>query len=223
MPTNQVLKIGILGGTFDPIHYGHQAMADFCLQELNFDKIIFIPCKQPSHRPQPQACAGDRLWMLCLSIANQKNKIVSTIEYNHPELKYTAQTLEVIRKQYPNESLNFILGMDSFNTLDQWEEYEHLLKYAHLTVINRPGYPLKTNPALDRLLKNHLFNATDDSDKTLGCIRLVQMPPQEVSATSIRNTLLSNSYCELAVHNDVKTYINTHQLYQTNPMDAPHE
>ena len=223
MPKKNISQIGLLGGTFDPFHDGHQAMADFCLKNLGFKKIIFIPCKQPSHRSAPQACAGDRLWMLYLSIANQKNKIVSTIEYNHPELKYTAQTLKAIRKQYPHESLNFILGMDSFNTLNQWEEYRSLLNYTHLIVINRPGYPLTTNPALEHLLENHLLKDGQHTNQTHGCIKLIQMPPQEVSATSIRNTLQSNRHHGLAVNHDVKTYIKTHQLYQTNLWNPHYE
>lgn len=209
-----IRQIGLLGGTFDPIHQGHLSVAQYTLEQLDLEQIIFIPCKNPSHREQPQASPGDRLWMLYLSIIGKKKHQIDTIEYRNPAPAYTVKTLRRLRKKYPNVGLNFIVGMDSFNSLQDWEESEDLLNLSHLIVVNRSNYDVNQSTWYqDKLYQYSCDDHVKWGQQTHGLIRMINMPPRNTSATEVRQQLYQNPERDIDVNENVKTYIKTHQLY----------
>ena len=214
MHMKTIKQIGLLGGTFDPIHQGHLFIAEYTLKKLNLSQIVFIPCKNPSHRSKPQASAGDRLWMVYLSIMNKNKYQIDTIEYREPAPAYTVETLRRLRKQYPNLGLNFIVGMDSFNSLEHWEESDELLKLSHLIVVNRSHYDVNSSPWYQDKFNQHLCdNHTQWQQQTHGLIRMINMPVRETSATQVRQQIYDNQIQQIDVNDKVKTYIKTHRLY----------
>jgi len=132
--------IGLLGGTFDPIHKGHINIATALMQQLDFAQVQFIPCQRSPHREQPIASAEDRLAMIKLAIEPYDRFTVNTIEIKKPGPSYTIDTLRSIHAEQPNKALCFILAMDAFAHFNQWRQWQEILNHCHLIVVNRPWF-----------------------------------------------------------------------------------
>jgi len=136
------LRIGILGGTFDPIHYGHLILAEEAWARLELDRVLFVPAREPPHKLlQPGSPAADRLYMVRLSIASNPHFDVSDIELERPGPSYTVDTLALLRQELgPQAELYFLMGLDSLVNLPTWHNPEGIIALAHLAVARRPGY-----------------------------------------------------------------------------------
>ena len=136
------MRIGILGGTFDPIHYGHLILAEEAWARLELDRVLFVPAREPPHKLlQPGSPAADRLYMVRLSIASNPHFDVSDIELERPGPSYTVDTLALLRQELgPQAELYFLMGLDSLVNLPTWHNPEGIIALAHLAVARRPGY-----------------------------------------------------------------------------------
>ena len=208
--------IGILGGTFDPVHNGHLHLATTCLKELNLAEIRFIPLNNPAHRPAPVASPEQRLEMLSLAIGDHGLLKVDDCELQRDEVSYTIDTLKQIRGKIDETPLCMLIGMENFRTLNSWHQWQSLLDYAHIVIANRP---MNDNESSDSVLineemKNFMNNAITQSIEDLhqqaaGLILQLDIPMLDISSTHIRNNLESDSL----LPNKVLDFIQTHHLY----------
>jgi len=159
-----IKKIGLLGGTFDPIHNGHLHIAEQVLNQLTLDEIWFIPNAQSPQRAKPQFSAEDRYKMCELALKNLPHFKLCDLEINNQQ-NYTIDTLKKLQEQHPECEFNLILGMDAYVNFESWRDWQEILKRVKLIVVNRPGF---TAP-------KKAVNAT-----------FITVPPLDISASSIR-------------------------------------
>lgn len=209
--------IGILGGTFDPVHPGHIYIASELARKFHFSELRLIPCYLPAHRQAPSASALDRLNMLELAIKDHPELSIDKREFERQGISYAIDTLKSIRSEIAkDESLVLILGMDAFNSLHEWKEWQDLLKYCHLLVINRAGVSPTFGAELTALLEAHqIQDPVSLKTKAAGSIYFQNLNPMDISATELRN-----QYQELKKQPAifqiaaVAHYINQHKLYR---------
>ncbi len=179
--------IGIFGGTFDPIHYGHLRTAFEMLQALAFEQVRFIPSGDPPHRGKTYAPARLRLQMVEAATANEPQFVVDDCELARPGPSYTVDTLAAIREELPDASLGLILGMDAFLGLTHWHRWEELLRYAHIVVAHRPGWRAPDIGPLGELIADCGTHKVDDlHDQASGLIHIHAVTQLEISSTEIR-------------------------------------
>ncbi len=145
---------GILGGTFDPIHYGHLAIAEEARERLALARVLFIPTGEPPHKPQGRASAEDRCRMTELAIADNPAFAVSRVEIDRPGRSYTVETLRALHAQHPDTHFSFLIGADMALDFHRWRDPDGILAQADVVAITRPGYDLSalaTLPAAGRL------------------------------------------------------------------------
>lgn len=210
--------IGILGGTFDPIHYGHLRMAQELLQALKLDEVRFIPAANPPHRDQPATSASHRAEMLRLAIAGNPQFRLDDRELQRSGPSYAVDTLLSLRAELgKGVSLSLLLGSDVFLGLTSWRRWDELLSLAHIVVAHRPhAAPSPENMAgpLKALWQQYNTTSIEDLAKTsCGKILLHHITPLDISATQIREQLAQGSSPRYLVPESVIDYITTHQLY----------
>ena len=207
--------LGILGGTFDPVHCGHLHIAESCDKAFHFDQVLFIPNKTPPHRVQPIASANDRLNMVKIAIANHPNFVVNTIEINQNGPSYAIQTLRKLYKDYSEQALCFILGTDAFASFNLWHGHEEILNYCHLIIVNRPDFQFDNDVWLQDLLNKHLTDRLADlQHKRQGYIYLQLITPTPTSATETRARLATGLRQHIDLPEAVKKYIEENGLYK---------
>lgn len=197
-------RIGILGGTFDPIHIGHIELAEAVCRRLGLDKVIFIPACLPPHKlGQHYASAKDRLAMTELAVAGRARLEVSDMEIRRSGISYTIDTVRELRVLYPEEELYFIIGADSVAQLYTWHYIQEMLYMVVFVGAGRPGYA----------------GVMDEVRRTLGeeaveRILLLDTPEIDVSSTEIRRRIASAESLEGLVPPAVEKYIYEHGLYR---------
>lgn len=180
--------MGVFGGTFDPIHYGHLRTAFEMLQALRFDDVRFIPCGDPPHRGTTFASAGERLRMVALAIEGQDGFIVDDREVRRDGPSYTIDTLLSLREEFPGRALSLIVGMDAFLGLPDWHRWEDILGTAHIVVAHRPGWKAPDIGPLGELLTNFGTHRVDDLHTiSHGRIHIHAVTQLEISSTEIRD------------------------------------
>jgi nicotinate-nucleotide adenylyltransferase len=136
------MNAGLMGGTFDPIHYGHLRAAENARQELGLDQVVFMPTGEPPHRPGARASGGDRLRMTELAVSSHADFVVSDLEVQREGRSYTVETLEELHEQRPDVRWTLILGSDAYAEMATWRQPGRVLELASLAVVARPGTPL---------------------------------------------------------------------------------
>lgn len=139
------MSVGVLGGTFDPIHLGHLRAAESVREGLGLERVLLVPAGRPPHRPTPAASAVDRYAMACLAAAGHPALTASDAEILRDEPSYTVHTVERLKERYPQETLVLIVGSDTLGDVGGWHESERLLRLCTLAVVARPG----SSPAPD--------------------------------------------------------------------------
>jgi nicotinate-nucleotide adenylyltransferase len=135
------VKLGIYGGTFNPVHMGHLINAEIIRNDFMLDKILFVPSKYPVHKElSDRTSAENRYDMLKMSIDGMDGLEISRIELDSDGDSYTIYTVEKLLESFPGDGIHLIIGMDSFNEIRTWREYEKLLKMVSVIVMNRPGF-----------------------------------------------------------------------------------
>lgn len=132
------MKIGVLGGTFDPIHQGHLALARSARDHLGLDKVIFIPAFIPPHKNVPQTPALCRYRMVEMAIADEPSFEISDLEFTRPDISYTADTLKQLKSWFENAEFYLLMGADSFNGFASWKNPDEILRLSRLAVASRP-------------------------------------------------------------------------------------
>ena len=180
--------IGIFGGTFDPIHYGHLRSAFEMLQALDFEEVRFIPCGDPPHRGVTYATAEQRSQLVELAIEGQDGFIADDRELTRGGLSYTVDTLESLRKEFPGRSLGLIVGMDAFLGLPGWHRWDEILDIAHIIVAHRPGWKAPDIGALGGLISDFgTHRVRDLHTATAGRVHIHAVTQLEISSTEIRD------------------------------------
>jgi nicotinate-nucleotide adenylyltransferase len=210
---------GILGGTFDPIHYGHLRLADEVGAALGLAHVRLIPAGNPYHRlaAAPLTPSPQRLAMARLGVVGFPRLMVDPREALRSEPSYTIDTLTALREELGSTPILMLLGADTFATLPTWKRWPDLFGLAHLVVVARPGYapaePLP--PVLAGVLA---ARRTDDPgllSKAAGLIYYQSVTPQPISATQVRATVHAGQRLDGMVPPAVADYIETHSLYRT--------
>lgn len=206
--------IGILGGTFDPIHFGHLRTAVELYQALGLAEVRIIPCYQPVHRKLPIATPEQRLAMIKCAIDGEPALKVDSCEIERKGPSYTIDTLEILRKKMPNTPLCLMMGIDALLGFASWHRYEDILTMAHLVIVHRPNYQLPANGIIAELLKNRLTKTPHTLHESLaGSILLHPVTPLEISASDIRRQIATGSSPHYLLPDSVYKYIQEHGIY----------
>ena len=180
--------IGIFGGTFDPIHYGHLRTAFEMLQALRFGELRFVPSGDPPHRGETYAPASLRLEMVRAATANEPSFVVDDCEVRRQGPSYTVDTLAAIRQEQPDAPMGLILGMDAFLGLTNWHRWNEILDYAHIVVAHRPGWRAPDIGPLGELISGHGTHRIDDLHQQRDNLIYIHAVTQlEISSTEIRD------------------------------------
>ncbi len=216
--------LALLGGTFDPIHYGHLRLAAEVRAALSLPEVRVIPAGLPPHRTPPVASAAHRLAMTALGCAEFASLVADGREVEREGVSYTVQTLEALHAEQPELPLAVLIGADSFAGLTQWWRWERLFTLAHFVVVDRPSTEpaAALPPALAIHWERRLTTDPARLERTLaGSIVRVQVTPQPISATAIRAALGRGQEGRAEVRGllpaAVLDYIDRNQLYLTPP------
>jgi len=208
-------RIGLLGGTFDPIHLGHLDAAEAARTALHLDQIRLIPSSHPAHRHQPHASAFHRFALAALAVADRPGYSVSDIELARTGPTYTADTLRTLSGDgWRPSQLFFILGADAFAEISSWREFPAVLDGANFVVIARPGTTLDAAATRTPLLRERIDLAAQNppaQGKTR--VILVEARTRDISSTAIRARLAAGQSIDDLVPAAVARHIVTHQLY----------
>ena len=209
--------IGVFGGTFDPIHFGHLRLAEEMAEGLGLERVLFIPAGQPPHRGAPHTAAVHRLEMVRRAVAGNPCFAVDAREVESPRPSYTADTLTTLRAEVGDEQpLWLLLGADAFLELPTWHEWRRLFELAHIAVAARPGAQLLQSDTMPEILKNEVSQrqvAAGSETGPAGSVLLRQTTPLDISATAIRDTLARHGSARYLLPDAVLDYIHEHQLY----------
>lgn len=210
----------LLGGTFDPVHFGHLRVADDVRAALAVAQVMLVPAADPPHRPPPGAPARERVAMLELAVAGFPGLAVDAREIRRGGKSFTVDTLCDLRRESPDAPLAWIVGADTFLGLTTWHRYREILALAHLIVVARPGVDLAAQ--LHGELAT-IWNACATADRNAirtapaGAIITVETSPHAISATAIRQALartpVDRAALERLLPAAVLAYIESHHLY----------
>lgn len=207
-------RIGILGGTFDPVHIGHLRGALEVAEQFALDELRLIPSARPPHRGTPQVPAEDRLAMVRGAVAGVPPLTVDDRELRRDRPSYTIDTLESLRRELaPDDQLFLVLGWDAFCGLPTWHRWEELLDHCHILVLQRPDIGSEPPESLRNLLAARSVGNPQALCGPGGNIAFVWQTPLEVSATQIRERLASGRSVRFLVPDAVLAYIHAHGLY----------
>ena len=197
------MKLGVLGGTFDPVHLGHLILAEVAREQLGLERVLFVPAGQPWRKGERTvATAEQRVAMLRLAMAGNASFELSTVELERPGPSYTVDTLQWLHEQRPGAELLFLLGADALVDLPHWHQPQRIQELATLAVARRSG-----EPQTDLESEGH-------ADRT-GYLVPLDMPFVEISASEIRERVRSGRSIRYLVPDAVEAYIREQGLYRT--------
>ena len=207
-------KIGVFGGSFDPIHYGHLILAEQCREQARLDQVLFVPASiSPLKQRNPMAADKHRLEMLLLAIAGHSNFQVCTLELERQGVSYTVDTLIALTSLYPPAELFLLIGQDSLQTFRQWKQPETICRLAIPLVCRRPGIVDSTESPMANL---ETLKAVMEPDAWQRATELaIRSRCIEISSTEIRNRTSNRQTIRYLVPRAVEKYIETNRLYQT--------
>jgi nicotinate-nucleotide adenylyltransferase len=212
-------RVGILGGTFDPIHTGHLDLGIVAQTLLTLTRVYVIPARVPPHRPQPIASSFHRFAMVALAVANRRGWRASDLELQSAEQpSYTTMTLQKLQEQgFAASELFFIIGADAFADIETWRDYPNILDRSHFAVVSRPGCSVEDLPRLLPRLRRRMIRppvgAIDERDPA---IILIDERTADVSSTAIRQRRASGESISGLVDLGVEQHIEQHGLYIPN-------
>lgn len=206
--------IGILGGTFDPIHMGHLRMALELYDTLDLARVHLIPCYQPVHRKMPVASPAQRLAMVECAVMNEPVLVADDREIKRKNPSYTIDTLLDMREEMPDTPLCLFIGLDAFLSFTSWHRFKDILDISHLVVAHRPNYQLPLTGLVADILKERLQHEIGYIHENMGGgILLRPITQLEISATDIRKQIAMGRNPRYLLPNSVYDYIKTHSTY----------
>ena len=207
--------IGILGGTFDPVHIGHLRLALELYELLNLAAVRMLPLNLPNHREPPVVSAEMRFAMLN-SVADGERLIADDRELRRGGISYTIDSLESLRAEFNEHPLCLILGADAFHGLCGWHRWQELLSYSHIVIVARPDADATLDPRLERLVES--AQATDASvlhDELCGRIYFQPIPLLPISSSDLRRRIADGRDISYLVSSTVQRLIEQQHLYQS--------
>jgi len=210
-------RIGILGGTFDPIHWGHLDLADVAVNELKLSRLFVITSNVPPHRPQPLASSYHRFAMVALAVLDRPDWRAADLELRHDAPSFTSRTLDLFHERgYLSSELFFLIGADAFAEIGSWRDYPRILDAAHFAWVARPGFSVKELPRrLPRLADRMARPPIDEVAQIDPLIILIDAPTADVSSTAIREKLAAGESIAGLVPPHVQQHIENHGLYSS--------
>ena len=200
------MRLGIYGGTFDPIHYGHLMLAEQCREQCELDEVWFVPAAQPPHKLDVTiSSAKARCEMIEFAIAGHPQFRLSRIEIERTGPSFTVTTLEQLQAEDASRELFLLIGADSLHDLPQWREPQRIQELSTVVAVNRGGQPQP-----DRLLLEQRLGSAEAAR-----LRFVQMPGMDLSASDIRQRSAEGRSIRYLVPRAVETYIAQSHLYST--------
>lgn len=199
-----MVKIGIMGGTFNPIHLAHLQMAREAVIQAELDQVLFMPSKNPPHKRGENILSGEhRASMVRLAVEGEDRFIFSDYELRREGITYTAETLEQLQKQFPFNRYYFIMGGDSFFQLESWYQPQEIMKRAVILALSRDGIQQEKMEQQAEKLRT-LYQAE---------VRIIRMEPMDISSSMIRDRISRGLVIEELVPPKVAHYIRENQLY----------
>lgn len=216
--------IGILGGTFDPVHFGHLRPALEIAETFALDEVRFIPSARPPHRWQPVASAQHRLEMVKLAIADTPGFVLDDREYHRPGSSYTVDTLQSIRDEVGDTPLVMLLGQDAFGSFTDWHEWKKILTLTHIVVSSRPGFVAAEQDWMQGRLCDSVEGMLQKiRQQAAGGICFYEVTQLDISATNIREQQLKGKSSRYLLSKNVEDYIKQHRLYADEKRATRHE
>jgi nicotinate-nucleotide adenylyltransferase len=214
------LGIGIMGGTFNPIHFGHLRAAEEVAESLRLEQIIFVPAAKPPHKSEVELVSFDLRWhMMELAIAGNPLFVLSDLEYQRPGISYSVETLTQLSKERGgSEELYFVLGLDAFLELQTWKSYRELFTLCHFVVVARPGF---SPESLDAMLTTQVSDRYSFDVQVQGYLHpslhtvfYREVTLLDISSSTIRKLLSAGRTVRYLLPKKVEEYIQQQGLYQ---------
>jgi nicotinate-nucleotide adenylyltransferase len=206
--------MGLFGGTFDPLHYGHLRTAFELWQALKLAEVRFMPTGSPPHREQPLAPAQLRLEMVRAAVADQPAFVVDDREVRRTGVSYSVDTLTEMRAEYPQRSLCLLLGMDAFLGLPNWHRWRELLDLAHIIVAHRPGWRAPTMGPLGEVMVDRGTGSVRElHEQRAGRIYVHAVTQLEISSTELRQLISQGLDPRYIVPEEVRRIIRETRCY----------
>lgn len=200
-------RIGVFGGTFDPIHLGHLILAEQARETLDLHRVLFIPCSQPPHKDGADVTdAKRRLEMVELAVAGNPDFAASDIELSRDAVSYTVETLQALTHEHPEDQFFLLIGADNLAELPTWYQGERIAELATISVACRPG-----NLPLDLSVADSVLSHDQRAELRTN---IVEIPLMEISSTDVRRRVSENCSIRYLVPAPVEAYINAHHLYR---------
>ncbi|MGI8476124.1 MAG: nicotinate-nucleotide adenylyltransferase [Thermomicrobiales bacterium] len=205
-------RVGVFGGTFDPIHIGHLIIAEECRYALRLDRVVFVPANSPPHKPEMSISPGrDRLAMIALAIADRPHLEADSLEFSRPGPSFTKDTLGELARRTPSAALFFLMGEDSLRDFATWRNPERILELAELAVARRPRVAVDLSALFAKI------------PAAVGRTHFVGMPQIGISSSSIRSRVRIGAPIAFQVPPAVERYIRDARLYLPNAKGADDE
>ncbi len=199
------MRLGIFGGTFDPIHWGHLVMAEQCREQCRLDQVWFLPAGLPPHKTGSAISSGkQRAEMLEFAIAGHADFVINRMEFSREGKSYTVDTLSELHAERSDDELFFLIGGDSLHDLPTWREPERIVELATVVAVNRGDRPLPTEMELAERLGSPMASR----------VKLVSMPGIDLSSTDIRRRVHDGKSIRFMVPRAVEAYIAEQKLYR---------
>ena len=207
--------VGILGGTFDPVHNGHIRLAVECYERLDLEEVRLVPLHTPPHRRQPTASPEQRYKMLEMATKKIGRLVVDDCELARGGISYTIETVKMMRKKFNGIPLCLLMGTDAFNSMYTWYQWQDLLNFVHIVIAERPGdvsQPGHTG-LQDFLISHQSGNLADLYDSPSGKIFVIAMPLLDISSTRIRDIFSAKKNPVMLLPDTVIEYIESSHIY----------
>lgn len=209
--------VAVLGGTFNPIHFGHLRSALELVDSLDLAQLRFMPAQHPPHRDTPNVSAQDRASMIDLAIQGEPRFVCDRRELERDGPSYTYDSLAFLREELGSrQSLAMVVGCDAAQHLDSWHRWRELVTLAHIIVLARPGWALEQQGAVAEYLAAHAGERADLHQQAAGRVLFQTLRPLDVSSTSIRGLLQSRQSPRYLIPDSVLDYIQSQALYAQN-------
>lgn len=199
-------KIGLYGGSFDPVHFGHLRTALEVLQTLKLDELRFVPSGNPPHRSRSRVSAAHRLNMLSIAIADTPGMVIDPREVHSAQTSYTIDTLESMAAQQADCRLTLVIGMDQFSVFDTWHRWQDLLQQFDLAVMERPGETISA-------VAQEMVALQKQEGSHGGRINIIPVTQLQISSSRIRDDLQNHREIQFLSPRAVRDYIREHRLY----------
>lgn len=209
-----ISRLGVFGGMFDPVHNGHIEAARYAKDLLSLDLVKLIPCNIPNHKTRSHASAADRLSLLEIAVKDESGIEVDDIELRKSSVSYSVETLRAIKAQKLARSITFIVGMDSFNSITNWFNWEELFSICSFFVLGRSGLVVNEKIAASIRLETRLTDSVPEfHSQPCGKVFIASKFSIDLSSTSVRAKLNAGLGMENCLKQEVFNYITDKNLY----------